>query len=110
MIINSQNQKLFRTQINGSSKSASVRISTMGATISTFWGRAIIGPEGTDASGELWINFGWNTKGNQLFPAFPDELTGHAVSEAQYERLQSQIKQLMDEKGIVIWAIYKQKM
>jgi len=53
---------------------------------------------------ELWINFGWNTKGNQLFPEYQLFLAP-VCSNERYDALMREIKAYLDANGIDLCCV-----
>lgn len=67
----------------------------------SFMGRIFLSPEMEDGAGHsVYINFGWNTKGNQKFPAYDERIFGDAIDEAEYNQMVTELKAYLDESGI----------
>lgn len=64
----------------------------------TYMGRIIYAPQ-HDAPGELWLNIGWNSKDNQMWPTYPPHLQGH-VSQADYDALKREFDTVIQEADI----------
>ena len=79
-----------------------------GEVSKTYMGRIYLAPReqqrASDGSTELWINFGWNTKGNVSFPPWIPALAP-VCSQAQYDRMAKLITDYVNENGISMAAV-----
>lgn len=66
----------------------------------TYMGRIFMKPlvQSRGQNAELYINIGWNTSGNQLFPAY-DARLALACSEEQYNDLMNALREYMAENS-----------
>jgi hypothetical protein len=66
-----------------------------------FMGRAFLIPQDKAPQGQtvLYLNFGFNSVGNQVFPTYRDAIYGQYFSAEQYSRVTSRIKEYIDQHG-----------
>ncbi len=69
--------------------------------VNNFMGRVFLVPQNETPQGKtvLYMNFGFNSVGNQLFPLYQDKLLGQYFSEAQYNRVSSRITEYLSQNG-----------
>ena len=67
-----------------------------------FMGKFYLIPENEQTSGEstIYLNFGWNTKGNQSFPPYSKTILDNVCSETQYKKLCDDVTNYLDENGL----------
>ncbi len=71
------------------------------AVVKDFMGRVFLVPEDKAPQGEtvVYMNFGFNSIGNQVLPMYRDHMFGQYFSEAQYNRVSTRIQQYLDQNG-----------
>merc|ERR1712226_882686 len=54
------------------------------------------------ARNEVWINFGWNTGNNQIYPPYPGDFSSK-ISKSQYDTVLAEVRKTMDENKLPGW-------